>query len=272
MLSEDLRSALGISRTGPPPWLARMRALGYPPGYRSSPCYATHQPQSAAACSLGLLQAQRLLTREDWHGRKRADEEEEGAADAIHLVVDGDDVPEPADDDMQLGKDALAANTVGHLTVCNDWARQRERCSPLCSFAVGDEDASTADGQGVEGAQLVAFPGLNAPLPEDADPAAWQDALAGADSATLSLERSKKRARVSSDQSYPAPQAPMQPHMQVTRNLLALLWQAADLCADRGVRTARKAGMAAVPLKLALLDAADGAAPNGAFCNDSCRA
>lgn len=32
-LSAELRAALGISPSAPPPWLARMRRLGYPPGY-----------------------------------------------------------------------------------------------------------------------------------------------------------------------------------------------------------------------------------------------
>jgi zinc finger CCHC domain-containing protein 8 len=32
-LSAELRAALGISESAPPPWLARMRRLGYPPGY-----------------------------------------------------------------------------------------------------------------------------------------------------------------------------------------------------------------------------------------------
>lgn len=34
VLSADLRAALGgLASTDPPPWLHRMRALGYPPGY-----------------------------------------------------------------------------------------------------------------------------------------------------------------------------------------------------------------------------------------------
>ena len=32
-LSAELRAALDISASAPPPWLARMRRLGYPPGY-----------------------------------------------------------------------------------------------------------------------------------------------------------------------------------------------------------------------------------------------
>jgi hypothetical protein len=67
----------------------------------------------------------------------------------------------------------------------------------------------------------VAFPGLNAPLPEGADVAAWQEALGGASSAIGSLTRPTKRVRVSADQSNPAPHALMQPHWQVRQCLLA---------------------------------------------------
>ena len=34
LLSQELREALGIAAGAPPPWLHRMQALGYPPGYR----------------------------------------------------------------------------------------------------------------------------------------------------------------------------------------------------------------------------------------------
>lgn len=36
-LSAELRAALGIDANDPPPWLARMRKMGVPPGYRSFP-------------------------------------------------------------------------------------------------------------------------------------------------------------------------------------------------------------------------------------------
>jgi len=45
-LSGDLRAALGIGRLDPPPWLQRMRELGYPPGWQCArharPCVAAH--------------------------------------------------------------------------------------------------------------------------------------------------------------------------------------------------------------------------------------
>ena len=34
VLSGELLDALGLKSTDPPPWLHRMRQLGYPPGYR----------------------------------------------------------------------------------------------------------------------------------------------------------------------------------------------------------------------------------------------
>jgi hypothetical protein len=33
-ISGELREALGLCGADPPPWLWRMRRLGYPPGYR----------------------------------------------------------------------------------------------------------------------------------------------------------------------------------------------------------------------------------------------
>ncbi len=44
-LSAELRAALGIAPSAPPPWLARMRRLGYPPGYIV--------PETAAAADAG---------------------------------------------------------------------------------------------------------------------------------------------------------------------------------------------------------------------------
>ena len=43
VLSEELCTALGIAALAPPPWLARMRALGYPPGWRGE----TQQQEAA---------------------------------------------------------------------------------------------------------------------------------------------------------------------------------------------------------------------------------
>ncbi len=40
MLSADLRMALGgLASADPPPWLHRMRELGYPPGYMYAHAY-----------------------------------------------------------------------------------------------------------------------------------------------------------------------------------------------------------------------------------------
>ncbi|EFN53647.1 hypothetical protein CHLNCDRAFT_136366 [Chlorella variabilis] len=47
VLSEDLRQALGIGPTAPPPWLQRMREMGLPPGYMA-PVPAEADPPLAA--------------------------------------------------------------------------------------------------------------------------------------------------------------------------------------------------------------------------------
>lgn len=36
VLSEELQTAMGLRPEDPPPWLFRMRQMGYPPGYRSA--------------------------------------------------------------------------------------------------------------------------------------------------------------------------------------------------------------------------------------------
>ena len=36
VLSQELQAALGLNPEDPPPWLHRMRQMGYPPGYRSA--------------------------------------------------------------------------------------------------------------------------------------------------------------------------------------------------------------------------------------------
>ena len=46
-LSGDMRAALGIGPLDPPPWLQRMRELGYPPGWR---CAAHGLPMIFLGC------------------------------------------------------------------------------------------------------------------------------------------------------------------------------------------------------------------------------
>ncbi len=51
VLSQELQAALGLDPEDPPPWLHRMRQMGYPPGYRS----AILLPTCSNCCSLQLL-------------------------------------------------------------------------------------------------------------------------------------------------------------------------------------------------------------------------
>ncbi len=36
VLSQELQATMGLKSEDPPPWLHRMRQMGYPPGYRSA--------------------------------------------------------------------------------------------------------------------------------------------------------------------------------------------------------------------------------------------
>ncbi|EIE20125.1 hypothetical protein COCSUDRAFT_44093 [Coccomyxa subellipsoidea C-169] len=96
VLSEELRAAMGLKPEDPPPWLFRMRQMGYPPGYRR------------------------------WSNEESDDE----------VVIIGDDGTE---------QDALPIASVSH-----------------------NGDSSTSETE-----ELVAFPGLNAPIPATANPAVW---------------------------------------------------------------------------------------------------
>ncbi len=48
VLSEELHNAMGLRLEEPPPWLFRMRQMGYPPGYRS----AIHRDPACAVTAL----------------------------------------------------------------------------------------------------------------------------------------------------------------------------------------------------------------------------
>lgn len=56
VLSSGLRAALGIAAAAPPPWLARMKLLGYPPGYLA--------PEDGEASSTG--EQTHMISAKDW--------------------------------------------------------------------------------------------------------------------------------------------------------------------------------------------------------------
>lgn len=56
-LSPELRAALGVSESAPPPWLARMRKLGYPPGYLAD----DEALAPAGACSASASDIQDII-------------------------------------------------------------------------------------------------------------------------------------------------------------------------------------------------------------------
>ncbi|CAL8471034.1 g10576 [Coccomyxa elongata] len=99
VLSQELQAAMGLKPGDPPPWLHRMRQMGYPPGYRRQ-------------------------------------------------------VQEDSDDEVLIFEDSGAEMGSKDGTAAHDQN--------------GD-----MNGHAGEGEELVAFPGLNAPIPANADPAVW---------------------------------------------------------------------------------------------------
>ncbi|BDA45370.1 probable zinc finger CCHC domain-containing protein 8 at N-terminal half [Coccomyxa sp. Obi] len=161
VLSQELRAAMGLKHEDPPPWLHRMRQMGYPPGYRR--------------------QAQ-----------------------------------EDSDNEMLIFEDSGA------------------EMGPRNGNAACADQNGDVNGHGGEVEELVAFPGLNAPIPANADPAVWfgQPPQALVNGMTLeergikrehysacaegdpSAEHSAKRARTSAPQShFPASLAPLPQHV-----------------------------------------------------------
>ncbi|GAQ77885.1 hypothetical protein KFL_000050220 [Klebsormidium nitens] len=109
-LTGPLREALGIQPDDPPPWLHRMRELGYPPAYLAT---------------------------------------EDGSESASGIEVVG----------LDEGEDLGAPGTTA--------------AEPAPSADVSTNRA--ADVSEKLPRELVAFPGVNAPIPEGADPRKWED-------------------------------------------------------------------------------------------------
>ncbi|KAL4419905.1 hypothetical protein ABPG75_007003 [Micractinium tetrahymenae] len=150
-LTDELRAALGIGPLAPPPWLQRMRELGLPPGYMA--------PVSAAA--------------EEALGRP-------GSGDAGARPGDSPAAAAPAATNGAAGAAGTGAEGFGDL---EDFIALSDSPPPPPPAAGAAAEAAGAAGAAGEGAAGVAaeeqqecavhFPGVNAPLPEGADPQAW---------------------------------------------------------------------------------------------------
>ncbi|KAK9795487.1 hypothetical protein WJX73_004400, partial [Symbiochloris irregularis] len=96
-LSSELRTALGLGPLDPPPWIHRMRQLGYPPGYVSTPAEPDEQPVE-----------DRIDFLDDAHAQPVAGSPLDGSADEAAspaLPDPGDAAPlddEPAVDDLDF--------------------------------------------------------------------------------------------------------------------------------------------------------------------------
>ena len=93
MLSADLRALLGMREAEPPPFLARMQQLGYPPGYLADP----HAAQATEPC-LQLFEAPPPEKRPRHADADDAAASAAGAARAVPSVdFPGLNVPPPHD-------------------------------------------------------------------------------------------------------------------------------------------------------------------------------
>ena len=188
-LSSELRTALGLGPLDPPPWLPRMRQLGYPPGYTSKAEPDDDQPVE-----------DRIDFLDDAHARPVSDVPLDGIADdhaQLALPAPPDKgqhtVEQPADDDLDFipfGQESddmhLSASGAAQAEVSEARTSAAPSTDPSdssqqapLSRLVADQlqEGSTAQLSRAESReqQLVQFPGINAPLPQGADPRAWSE-------------------------------------------------------------------------------------------------
>eukprot|EP00850_Spirogloea_muscicola_P012563 SM000082S22805 [mRNA] locus=s82:122:4834:+ [translate_table: standard] len=145
-LSPALRDALGISALDPPPWLAQMRRLGYPPGYLGE------QPPSLTVTQSHADESPQLAFYED-----------EGGATTILLAVEEEAaslLPSPSPPAAAVDGSEIEE---GEMEVSMD-------------LESSEDDG--VDGEAVAAStsaptMAVAYPGINSPIPDGADPRAW---------------------------------------------------------------------------------------------------
>eukprot|EP00878_Enallax_costatus_P019925 GHUV01021039.1.p1 GENE.GHUV01021039.1~~GHUV01021039.1.p1 ORF type:complete len:389 (+),score=137.30 GHUV01021039.1:824-1990(+) len=159
-ISAELAEALGLSSTlAPPPWLGRMAVLGVPSRY----------------C--------------------RADDADQGVADGRIAFVDASEDAESEDVDVQPQEQNGAGNGGKSEASASTQEQQDDPADadfvPLGAAAAQQHEAGAANGErnvqqsipqpgkpAVKQRQYTKqFPGVNAPLPEGADAAAWQAEL-----------------------------------------------------------------------------------------------
>lgn len=221
-LSAELRAALGIPESAPPPWLARMRKLGYPPGYLLDDEAVAHT-EDADALELVFGDDAPAQMQAAWSAPEPAvattataptsppDETGAGAGAAAGEAVGSrkqDEAATPAEAELvsQLvaaiggaffdNGDIRGVKPVGggqwsgdpasvELRLAPDIAADIARAMPFdkaarlaaAQLAAGGGNALTKKqvrrALVMAGKRRIAFPGFNAPLPSNAEVAAW---------------------------------------------------------------------------------------------------
>ncbi|GJP50465.1 hypothetical protein CLOM_g9598 [Closterium sp. NIES-68] len=147
VLSAELRAAMGIGDLDPPPWLRRMRDLGYPPGYLGyEEDTAEEQVEKAA----------------EEKSEKEKEEGEDSDSEAGEI---------PAETIPPKGKSAADADGSNDAKDPNEFKSLALVLEDASEEGSADGDAD-GDGDG-DGKGELDFPGLNAPPPDGSDDYAW---------------------------------------------------------------------------------------------------
>ncbi|GJP33526.1 hypothetical protein CLOM_g18056 [Closterium sp. NIES-68] len=161
VLSAELRAAMGIGDLDPPPWLRRMRDLGYPPGYLGyEEDTAEEQVEKAA----------------EEKSEKEKEEGEDSDSEAGEIPAETIPPKGKSAADADGSNDAKDPNEFKSLALVLEDASEE-------GSADGDADGDgDGDGKGEREKSpspepflvpTVDFPGLNAPPPDGSDDYAW---------------------------------------------------------------------------------------------------
>jgi hypothetical protein len=174
-----LAQALGMPHAhAPPPWLARMVVLGVPPAYRGA------VPAAAAGGPAGWAEV-RVFDDDDSSGGGGG---EGGSGSGGAGEVAPAEGAQEAAADGGGGEQAAADGGEG------EQAAAEPKPAAAASGEGGARDAPPSSSE--DGAETVAFPGVNAQFPPGADMAAWSKELAAAYMAMSAEEALAHRKRL----------------------------------------------------------------------------
>ena len=170
LLSTSLREALGIGALDAPPWLHAMRAMGLPPAYKPRP----------EAKGVDIIKKEQQQQEEE--KEKEAppppppppllEQEEKGEVGLLLPVIE----------------DRIGVSTTIAIHLAAAQGRDNEAIDFIQlhrekDFKKGNDDGGKEEEEDGRGDTIyrkeVTFPGINAPIPEGADPVQWGDRGSG---------------------------------------------------------------------------------------------